>query len=118
MATKYVSDPVKKIAGAVGVIGAALIGFLALQTDEYNVLYILNEGGKVSLTLGQAIRAEVDLEKPFSDIELGISEPAASAVRFTVRTIPVPEAVANSVNANCQCYKVDDLDIPTELIPY
>jgi len=85
--------------------------------DLANVQIIANTGGQARHVLGKAIWVDRTMAAPFSDIDKGIEDPVGTTVRITVRAFAVTEAEANSVNANCNCFMVDDLNEPTKLIP-
>lgn len=84
--------------------------------DLSNVQIIVNTGGQARHTLGKAIWVDRSMEQQFTDIEKGIVDPAGTTVRFSVRALEVTEAQGNSVNANCNCFMVDNINDPTELI--
>lgn len=86
------------------------------ETGKYNLCYVVAIGTKVDLVLGEVLEARVDLTQDFSSIEKGEEAPAGSDVRFTVRTVSIVEAEANSINAQCRCLKVNDLENPTGLV--
>lgn len=84
--------------------------------DLANVQIIVNTGGQARHTLGKAIWVDKTMLHEFSDIEKGIADPEGTDVRTAVRAFAVTEAESNSVNANCNCFMVDNVNEPTKLI--
>jgi hypothetical protein len=105
------------VGGAVilaGVTSAVMSTFTpGEETGQYNLLYVVDPGDKVEISAGMVLTARSNLEQDFSSIEKG--EAPVADIWFTVRTEAITEAEANSINANCRCLKVNDLDNPSGL---
>jgi hypothetical protein len=84
------------------------------ETGKYNLCYIVVAGDSSTLRVGQVLEARADLTKDFSPIEKGEGT-LGLTIRLTVRTVAITEAQAISINAGCDCFKVNDLESPTGL---
>lgn len=104
--------------GAVIVAGvtAALTGSFGPgeEAGNFNLCYVVAWEAPGGRPAGVVLEARSDLSLDFSSIEKGESSPGGTSL--TVRTVPITEAQANSINAGCYCYKVDDLENPTGVV--